>query len=125
MCGIHCHMPSSTRFSTSVSTQAAMVFQMRASILPCAVTAIVPAAADVIMERQSVLILGRVGNIRLVIWIAHSSAAAAVSTLEGGAPKPYPNSSPDGATTTNPKPIVLMSRDLPQIELPSVYQVAS
>ena len=65
-----------------------MEFQMRASGLLYAVTAALPARADVRMEKQSVLMYGRVGLRDMATWIAQSSAAAAVETREGGVPNP-------------------------------------
>ena len=56
--GIHCQRPRSTISETSPTRVATMEFQMRASGLLCAVIALLPARADVRMERQSVLILG-------------------------------------------------------------------
>ncbi len=59
--GIHCHKPRSTISTTSPSIVATIEFYRRANGLLYAVTALVPARAEVKINKQSVSIEGNVG----------------------------------------------------------------
>ena len=54
--------------------------------------------------------------------MAHNSATAAESYLEGGEPHPYPRSLPHALVTTMPKPVTRMSAQDPPSMEPSQYQ---
>ena len=83
-----------------------------------------PRRAAVMIDMQSVLIRGAVGEAANTKSIAHSSAAAAVAMRDGGVPHPYPISLPELATTTMPNPVVRRAAHCPHKRLSSVYQVA-
>ena len=84
----YCHNSASTIKETSSPTAAAIEFQTRANILLWPVTAAFPALADVRIDKQPVLILGSIGHMASAIYMAHSSAPAAVVIRDGGAPNP-------------------------------------
>ena len=101
-----------------------MVLHSLARDRSCRSAALDPLAAAVRMDRQSVLILGENGVLDKTTSMAHSSAAAAVATLLGGDPYPYPINSPSLDTTAMPMPVARRSTCPPLIRLPSQYHVA-
>ena len=102
-----------------------MLRQILARGLDASVRVVAAFLAALMIDMQSVFILGAHGFMERTKSMAQSSAAAAVQIRFGGVPKPYPNKVPVELITTMPNPVPRIWAHSPNSRLPSVYHVAS